>query len=188
MREPITRVLPYPDGTAGAVMDPTVFQLAADVMVADARAQLRRAAHGLLYYIYVVDREHRLIGVLDIPELMLARPRDPVTSAMNRDVDSISVWAPVALVREHAAWQRFHAMPVVDDEGHLVGAIRYQTWRRLEREASGRGPDPATLTADAFAELFQLGTTGLVAGIAATASPAESDAAAPSDVEGTNAE
>lgn len=168
-RDPFARVLSYPEGTAGAVMDPSIFQLPDDVLVADARARLMRAARELLYYIYVVDRQHRLVGVLDVPELMLARARHPVSAAMHRDVNRLSVWLPVAQVREHPGWQSFHAMPVVDDEERLLGAVRYQTLRRLEREASGRGPDPVQLTTGALAELFQLGTTGFVAGIAATA-------------------
>lgn len=170
VRDPIQRVLQYPGGTAGAVMDPAIFQLPDDALVADARVRLSRAARDLLYYLYVVDRDHRLVGVLDIPELMLARPRDVMSSVMHRNVESLSAWAPLALVREHAAWQRYHAMPVVDEGERLVGAIRYQTLRRLEREASDREPNPGRLTAGALAELFQLGTTGLVAGIAGTQS------------------
>lgn len=168
-RDQIQSVLSYTPGTAGSVMDPAVFRLPDDVLVADARGRLTRAARELLYYVYIVDREHRLVGVLDIPELMLARPRDPVSAAMHRDVERVNVLAPVALVREHAGWQSYHALPVVDDEERLLGAIRYQTLRRLERDAAGRGPAPAQLTAGALAELFQLGTDGLVAGIAATA-------------------
>lgn len=171
VRDPITRLLPYAEGTAGAVMDPSVFQLPEEILVADARVRLGRAARWLLYYLYVVDRERHLVGVLDIAELMFARPRDPVAAVMHRDVDRIGVWTPVALVREHAGWQHYHAMPVVDDDDRLVGAIRYQAFRRLEREASAREPDPAHVTAGALAELFQLGTTGLVAGIAATGRP-----------------
>ena len=169
-REPIVRLLPYVDGTAGAVMDPSIFQLPQDVLVADARVRLSRAARDLLYYLYVVDRERRLVGVLDIAELMFARARDPVSAVMHRDVDRLSVWTPVSLVRDHAGWQDYHAMPVVDDDDRLVGAVRYQTLRRLEREASARAPDPARVTAGALAELFQLGTSGLVAGISATTS------------------
>ncbi|MEX2531645.1 MAG: hypothetical protein WD960_12810 [Gemmatimonadota bacterium] len=170
VRGPIARVLSYLEGTAGAVMDPSVFQLPQDVLVADARSRLGRAARELLYYLYVVDAEHRLVGVLDIPELMLARARDPVSVVMVRDVDRLSVGLPVALVREHPAWQRYHAMPVVDDEDRLVGAIRYQTLRKLEQDAAGPERDPAGLTARALAEVFQLGTTGLVSAIAGTAS------------------
>ena len=169
-REPLARLLQYPVGTAGASMDPSVFQLPDDVLVADARVRLRGAARDLLYYVYIVDREQRLVGVLDIPELMLARARDPVNAAMHRDVERLPAWMPVAQVREHPAWRHYHAMPVVDDEQRLLGAIRYQTLRQLERQAEERGPDPSLLTARALGELFQIGTNGLVAGVAATAS------------------
>ena len=168
--EPLSQALRYPEGTAGAEMDPTVFHLPDDVLVADARARLRSAARDLLYYIYVVDRQHHLVGVLDMPELMLARTRDPISAAMHRNVDRLPAWMPTALVREHPGWHRYHAMPVVDEEQRLVGAIRYQTLRRLERESDRRGPNPAMVTARALAELFTLGTSGLVAGVAATAS------------------
>jgi magnesium transporter len=175
VRGPMTSALSYVQGTAGAVMDPAIFHLPHDVLVADARARLGRAARDLLYYLYVVDREHRLVGVLDIPELMLARARDPVSVVMHREVDRLSVWLPVAIVRENPGWQRYHAMPIVDDEDRLVGAIRYQMLRKLEREAPGHEVDPAQLTARALAEVFQLGTTGLVSAIAGTAAAGRED-------------
>ncbi len=170
-REQIERALPYPEGTAGAVMDPGVFRLTDDVLVADARDRLRSAARELLYYVYIVDREQRLVGVLDIPELLLARSRDTVGAAMHRTVQSVTVTAPVALVREHAGWQSYHALPVVDENGVLLGAIRYQTLRRLERNSAGRETAPGAVTAGALAELFQLGTSGLVAGLSGAAAP-----------------
>lgn len=168
-RDLVSRALHYPAGTAGEVMDPTVFHLPDDVLVADARVRLTRAARDLLYYVYIVDREQYLVGVLDIAELMQARARDPLSVVMHRDVDRLNVLTPLVAVRQHAGWQRYHALPVVDESDKLVGAIRYQTLRRLERDAGERGPEPARITAGALAELFQLGTSGLVAGLAATA-------------------
>ena len=171
--EALRRVLPFPDGTAGAEMDPSVFQVAEDVLVADARTRLRHAARDLLYYVYIVSRDGRLVGVLDIPELMLASARVPVSAAMHRDPQRLSAWMPVALVREHPGWHLFHAMPVVDEESRLLGAIRYQTLRRLEREAMRVDDDPAHLTARALGELFRVGTAGLIAGVAEAGRSAE---------------
>lgn len=188
VRDPITRVLSYPEGSAGAVMDPTIFQLPYDVLVADARTRLSRAGRDLLHYLYVVDREHRLVGVLDIPELISARARDPVSVVMHHDVDRLSVGLPVAIVREHPGWQRYHAMPVVDEEDRLVGAIRYRMLRKLEKDAPDRGADPGRLTARALAEVFQLGTTGIASAIAGTVSiDRELDRPLESEDEGSHA-
>jgi predicted transcriptional regulator len=101
---------------------------------------------------------------------MRARARDPVNIVMHRDGDRLSVGMPVAIVRQHPGWRRHHAMPVVDDQERLVGAIQYRMLRKLEREAPDREADAARLTANALAEIFQLGTTGLVSAIAGTAS------------------
>jgi magnesium transporter len=168
-REPVARALRYPEGTAGALMDPAIFELPEDVTVAEARDRLREAARDLLYYVYVVDREHRLVGVLDIPELMVARARDELRVVMHSRVDSLLAWEPVAAVRAHPGWRRYHAMPVVDEERRLLGAIRYQTFRRLEQDAVGAGPQPAALTALALGELYHLGLAGLVEGFTAPA-------------------
>jgi magnesium transporter len=169
-RDALARAIPYPEGTAGAVMDPSVLHLPEEILIADAQTRIRRSARELLYYLYIVDVEHRLVGVLDIPELMLARPRDPVSAVMHRQVDRFSAWMPVALVREHRGWREYHAMPVIDEDERFVGAVRYQTLRRLEREAADGGPDPSQMTANALGELFRLGTTGLVAGVATAGS------------------
>lgn len=169
-RAVLLRVLRFPEGTAGAEMDPSVFQVFDDVLVSEARDRLRRAARDLLYYIYVVAHDGTLVGVLDIPELMLAGARRPVGVAMHRDPERLSAWMPVALVREHAGWHRFHAMPVVDESNRFLGAIRYQTLRRLERDAVRGQEDPAMVTARALGDLFRVGTAGLVAGVATAGS------------------
>lgn len=168
----LRRALRYPEGTAGALMDPAVLTLPDDISVAEARIRLRRQASELLYYLFVVDRAGRLVGVLDIAELMRARLRDPIRAVMHERVQHLPAWTPATAVRVHPGWRSFHAMPVTDEEKRLVGAIRYQTLRRLEETADG-GAD-ARLTAatvGALGELFHLGMAGMVEGVAAAAVP-----------------
>ncbi|HVR44650.1 MAG TPA: CBS domain-containing protein [Thermoanaerobaculia bacterium] len=181
-QERLRRVLRYPEGTAGALMDPMVLALPDDVSVAEARVRLRREARGLLYYLYVVDRQGVLAGVLDIAELMRARAREPIGSVMNTPVEHLPAWTPAAGVRVHPAWRSFHALPVTDEAGRLAGAIRYQTLRRLEQEAdAGGGAAPTGLTVGALGELFHLGLAGFVEGVAGAAAPR---APRPADDEG----
>ena len=167
---PLQRALHYPEGTAGALMDPMVLALPDDITVAEARVRLRREARGLLYYLYVVDRAGVLAGVLDIAELMRARSRDAIRAVMHAPVDHVAAWTPAAAVRVHPAWRSFHALPVTADAERLVGAIRYQTLRRLEHDAdAGRGGQPTGLTVGALGELFHLGLAGFIEGVASAA-------------------
>lgn len=171
-QESLRRVLQYAEGTAGALMDPTVLALPDDITVGEARVRLRREPRGLLHYLYVVDRTGRLAGVLDIPGLLRARSRDALRAVMHQGVEHLPAWTPAGAVRGHPGWRSFHAMPVTDDAGRFVGAIRYRTLRRLEQEAeTGRGAQPATVTAGALGELFHLGMAGFIEGVAAAAAP-----------------
>jgi magnesium transporter len=169
-QEALQRVLRYPEGTAGALMDPSVLSLPDDITIGEAKIRVRRQGRGVLYYLFVVDRDRRLVGVLDVPELMSARTRDTVRAAMHEPVQHLPAWTPAAAVRTHPGWRSFHAMPVTDEAGRLVGAIRYQTLRRLEQDASvGRAGKPSDLTVGALGELFQIGISGFVEGVAAAA-------------------
>ena len=180
-REAIARMLQYPEGTAGALMDPKATALPDDISVTDARLRIRRAADGLLYYLYVVSRDGRLVGVLDVAELMQARAGDPLRAVMHTPVDRLTAWTPAAGIRVHPGWRSFHAMPVVDESGRFLGAIRYQTLRRLEQEAeASTAIHPTGATAVALGELFHLGIAGFVEGLSAAAVPRRRPAAAAS--------
>ena len=171
-QEWLRRALRFPEGTAGALMDPAVLALPDDITVGEARAQLRRQASQLLHYLFVVDRAGRLVGVLDIGELMRARVRDPIRTVMHERVEHLPAWTPSNAVRLHPGWLTFHALPVTDEDGRLVGAIRYQTMRRLEQEADGgETARQTTVTVGALGELFHLGLAGMVEGVATAATP-----------------
>jgi len=124
----------FPEHTAGALMDPKVLSVPEDIAVREARARMRQSAHRVLYYLYVVDRSQKLVGVLNVRELLLAPGREPLTAVMQTNVARISVHAHQQSIVTHAGWREFHALPVVDDQDHLVGAIRYKTLRNLEEE------------------------------------------------------
>jgi magnesium transporter len=187
-RETIDRVLRYPEGTAGAVMDPDVAVLPDDISVAEARVMLRRRARGLLYYVYVVDREQRLTGVLDVAELMGARSGDPLRGVMHTQVERLPAWTPANAVRIHPGWRAYHAMPVVDEAGRFLGAIRYQTLRRLEQEADAAGSErPTAATVAALGELFHLGMAGFVEGLSVAAVPRGRSATVPDPARRTEA-
>jgi magnesium transporter len=182
-RDELRRVLRHPERTAGALMDPAILVLPEDITVADARLRLRRAEGKFIHYLYVVDAGRRLVGVLDMPELMRARARDPLRMAMHHDVASLGAWTPAAAVHMHPGWRSFHAMPVVDENGRLLGAIRYQTLRRLEHDAAaGRDADAGAQTAAALGELFRVGVAGLIDAVAAGAPPRTSEPSSPPGV------
>lgn len=164
--ESVRRLLAYPQGTAGAVMDPDPFVVAADSDVRAAVARLRRDPRKALYYVYVVERDQRLVGVLTLREMMLAGRDLPIVSVMTKDPVAVAADASHLDVLAHTAWRRFHAVPVIDAGRKLVGVLRYETFRDIEAEFSGEAQHRTGMDlVVSLSELYAKGLSGLVTGM-----------------------
>ncbi len=164
---PVRRLLRFPAGSAGALMDPSVLALTQDLSAEEALGRVRRAPARVLYNLYVVDRSHVLVGVLNLRELLLARPDAPLSAVMRNDVQRVPADADRHAVAGHPGWREVHSLPVVDEAGRFLGALRYRTLRRLEAEL--RGPEAAAgapPTASALGDLFWTGVAGLIETVA----------------------
>jgi magnesium transporter len=159
------RVL-HAEHSAGALMNRGVVALPHDISAGEARRRLRRDAGRISYYIYLVDREQRLLGVVTLRQLMQATAKQPVASLIGGRVASLSVHAGVKAILGHPGWRAFHALPVVDGKGILLGVLPYETLRGLEEQGGGaQGPGPLVVGL-ALMELYWTGATGMVQGIA----------------------
>ncbi len=163
-RARFARQLSYPEGTAGALMDPRVLRLRETTTASDALDRVRLAPDEVLYYIYVVDDDQRLAGVLNLRELLQARPGQQIGSLCQRSVHTLSARSPWAAVLAHGGWRSVHALPVVDERGVFLGAIRYEVLNQIahelaEGEAIGRSASGA---GSALGELYGLSVRGLL--------------------------
>ena len=158
----LKRLLRYAEGTAGASMDPAVLSMAENVCAGEALERLRQSPQHALYYVYVVAEDQKLVGVANMRELMAARPEQLLGMIAVRTVESVSARASWESIVAHPGWMRFHALPVVGADGRFVGAIRYESVRKLEqRLLETRLDDGSTETAAALSELYGLGLKGL---------------------------
>jgi magnesium transporter len=121
----IRELMHYPPDTAGGMMEPRVTSIPVDLTVQAALTHFRKAPRQTLYYLYVTDRDGKLIGVLNMRDLLLASPRDQIESLVYKNILSVPVTMGrdevVTLMRRH----RFLALPVIDHEGRLMGVIRH---------------------------------------------------------------
>ena len=140
--------------------------------VGEAIAQIRRSPDYVRYNLYVVDREGRLVGVLNLRELLLSDSKEPLESIARRDVHSIQSHEGRAAILRHPAWKEAHSLPVVDRRGTYLGAIRYRAWRLLEEEMRGGRARRDSTTADALGDLFATSVAGAVGALTELASRA----------------
>jgi magnesium transporter len=129
VRRDIQRLISYPEGTAGAVMTTSFARLHESSTVREALNELAQQAEHLetIYYLYVVDADDHLRGVVSSRQLISAmvRPEMPVAELMDRAVVTAEVTEDQEEVARKVAQYDFLAIPIVDQEHHLLGIITH---------------------------------------------------------------
>jgi magnesium transporter len=118
-------LLDYPEDSVGSVMSTLFVAVRADGTVGDAVETIRQRAEELgdFYYVYAVERQGRLVGVLSLKDLLLSPRARPIAELMHRDVISIRVDADREQAANVASRYDLYALPVVDPEQRLVGQV-----------------------------------------------------------------
>ncbi|MBN1489074.1 MAG: magnesium transporter [Phycisphaerae bacterium] len=126
-REDIRKLTSYAEGTAGALMSSDYATLRPDMTVSQALEQIRLQAptKETIYYIYVVDDQHRLIGFVSLKDLILARPAQWVRDVMHEDVIRADVNEDQEPVARKIEKYDLLAIPVTNGDGKLVGIITH---------------------------------------------------------------
>lgn len=116
--------LTFDDETAGRIMNREFFSLQAATRVRDAVASIQENRDvELIFYLYVVDAEGRLDGVTSLRQLLLAPPEKTLGEIAQRDVIQVHTDTDQEEVAQFAARYDLLAIPVVDEDGVLVGIV-----------------------------------------------------------------
>jgi len=121
----IRDLMAFAPDSAGGLMTPAFVAVAPDLRAGQAIAALQRVADEAetVAYVYVLDRDDHLLGVLSLHRLVLTHPDTPVRQLMVTDPVRIRADADqesaARLLNDHG----LIALPVVDDENHLLGII-----------------------------------------------------------------
>jgi len=115
----------YDEEEAGGLMTPEFISVRATMTGAQVMAFLRRAAPDAetIYYLYVVDGEQRLKGVLSLRQLIVSDPEQRVQEMMNPDIVSIHTDTDQEEVARVMADYDLSVLPVLDDDDRLVGIV-----------------------------------------------------------------
>ncbi len=181
----LRRLLDYPEGSAGKLMDPSPLSVVSDCLIKNALKQVQTEVDSAGYYIYVTDDKRCLVGVLTFQELFKADKQVSVASIMSTEIATISAMASERDIIKHPLWKDFHELPVVDRNQVFVGVIRYQTLCRLKASRSSDQTEHGSLaTLLALSELYWLGMTGFLdtVSIPANRNPSNSPVAGETDV------
>ncbi len=157
-RDILNKLLNYPESSAGSIMTPEYVRLHEEMTVGEAFAAIRAQGENAetIYTCYVVERS-RLVGVITAKALLLADFNDPISALMEDKVVSVKVTDDQEEVAREMQRYDFNAMPVVDDEGMLVGIVTIDDAVDVLTEESTEDMQrmAAILTDDATATYFE---------------------------------
>ena len=159
-------LLSWPDGTAGAIMEPDVSTVPVAATAGVVRDQLSGEAQPFGRRIYAVDAGHVLIGAVNVARLLEAADAEPVSAHLLPNIEWVRVEMPLPAVEAHPGWEHDDVLPVVDAARRLVGSIRHRRLRQLAHEQSGGARDDrAVRTLVSLGEVYWLGLSGLLQGL-----------------------
>jgi magnesium transporter len=125
-RREVRALLAYEEDEAGGLMSPRFARLRPEMSAEEAIRYLRRQAlqrAETIYYVYVLDPEQRLLGVVSFRDIFAAAPERLVEEIMETEVltapEEMDQEALAALFSEHDLL----AIPVVDEEGRVKGVV-----------------------------------------------------------------
>lgn len=124
-REDVEELLPYHDKTAGGLMTNEYVAIPQEMTAQQTIEKLRGLEPDAetIYYLYVVDAGERLVGVISLRDLIIARPDARVEDFMIRKVRRVNLEASVEEVAHTFERYKLLALPVVDAEARLQGII-----------------------------------------------------------------
>lgn len=121
-------------GLVAELMEPPRGALSQETTVADTIAWLRSQPEPQqLTYLYALDAQQRLIGLVVMRELLLAEPEQTLAQVMLREPFRLAPDTPVGEAVAATVRRHYPVYPVCDETGKLVGIVR--GWKLFEHQA-----------------------------------------------------
>jgi magnesium transporter len=125
-RHEVQALLAYAEDDAGGLMTPSYARLRADVSVDEAIAYLRRQGREKLesvHYVYVLDADQKLVGIVSLRDLFTAPPERTVREIMSTELVTAREDTDQEALGRLFAQHDLHAIPVLDAEGRMKGIV-----------------------------------------------------------------
>ena len=120
----IQELLAHEEDTAGGLMTNQFIAYAPDLTIQEALEKFKVDAHEVetVYYIYLVENE-KLIGVTTLKDMLLHSPHVTLSEIMETKVKTVSPGTNQQAVAETISKYNLLAIPVIDDDGDILGIV-----------------------------------------------------------------
>lgn len=161
----LTRILNYPSGTVGNLVEIPALTALADWTVKHALQELKKIRRLSLFDFPVVDDEHHFLGTVTVHALLAAQDNRRLDTLCEAKELALNAYASTASVSNLPAWVKNLSLPVVDNAGILLGLLHHAVLSNLTPGSPvARGQD-ALAPIMAIAELYWAASSSVIATI-----------------------
>ena len=121
----VRKLLTFPFDSAGGLMNTDFFSVPSTLTAAETIATIRRTAREAetIYYLYVIEPNGKLVGVISLGELVLADPEKPIREFMHKRLVTARLTESQEDIAQAVSKYNLLALPVVDDQGRIQGIV-----------------------------------------------------------------
>ncbi|MCX5863120.1 MAG: CBS domain-containing protein [Desulfomonile sp.] len=138
--EKVKGLLEHDEDEAGGLMTTQFMALKPEQTIAEALNYISRHAQEMdvIYYIYVVDNDSKLLGVTNLRELLSNEIFTPIGRIMTTRVITVRINDKAEDISDLFAKYGFRGIPVVDEDNHIEGVIRFKAFLEMLAPHLGR--------------------------------------------------
>ena len=127
-REDVIVLSAYPPETAGGIMSTDFATIVITMTCQQAIAKIRHDAPSqkMIYYIYVINDDMELLGLITIKDLIMSDPKDIVSELFNDHFISVNVNDDREFVAGQIEKHDLVAIPVINGLDQLVGIVSHE--------------------------------------------------------------
>lgn len=126
--EDVKELLTRPEETAGGLMTTSFLQLPPRTRVDEAMEYIHNNAEDVdfIYYLYVVDENEHLLGMVSLRELFVAPPEERLDKLMDTRIISVAIDEEKEEIAQDFAKYGLMALPVIDEADRISGVIIFK--------------------------------------------------------------
>ena len=123
-QEEVEEIMGYPEDSAGTLMYTDVFTLHENTASDVYKRQLQdHESSEMVFYLYVIDDDERLVGIISLRDLVTTPPNTRLKDIMIRHLQTVRPETDQEEVARIVSQYNYLAVPVVDQEGQLLGIV-----------------------------------------------------------------
>jgi len=127
-KQPIMHLLAHAKTPIGHLLSTECLAIPSDSSVRTALEHVRGDTDGFeeLIYVYLINKENQIVGVVNLHELILHKPEEPLYKIMNQNLVLGRLSTPKEILLRRMIKYNIYAIPIVDEKRTLLGIVSLQ--------------------------------------------------------------